>query len=242
VSLAALIPVDEQVQDFVFRHVVSHEVRLLSNGLTALGTTEAAVGILGTFVVVGYRTADATLWRASVGGLAGLALGGLTTHGVKLTTCRARPRLIEGWGIGPPAPPEDPTRRGFFHWPCFLATPYHSFPSGHATTALVIATALVQVLPARRRLWLLIAGGVGASRVFLNAHFLADVVAGSLVGWWAGRAGQWVALRYGCGARLGWRAGEDSGAVGLAHPAEPERGEPGPPEPERVTPTPGARR
>ncbi|MGH7322194.1 MAG: SDR family NAD(P)-dependent oxidoreductase [Candidatus Rokuibacteriota bacterium] len=33
--------------------------------------------------------------------------------------------------------------------------------------------------------WLAVATGVGASRVFLNAHFLSDVLGDALIGWWA---------------------------------------------------------
>ena len=33
-------PADELLHDFMFRHVVSHEARLLANGFTLLGTTE----------------------------------------------------------------------------------------------------------------------------------------------------------------------------------------------------------
>jgi membrane-associated phospholipid phosphatase len=194
-AVLAVLPADEAVQDLVFRRVVSHEMRLLSNGFTLLGSTEVAVGILGGLVVVGYRTADATLWRASAGGLAGLAIGGAATQVVKLAACRARPRLVEGWGIGPPVLREDPGRRGFFHWPCLTTSSYHSFPSGHATTAFTLASVLSHLAPGRRRLWLLVAVGVGASRVFLNAHFLGDVAAGGLIGWWAGGLGQWVVAR-----------------------------------------------
>ena len=72
--LAAATPADETLHDFVFRHVVSHEVRLLANGFTLLGTTEVAtVGLLG-LAVVAYRTADAAMWRAAMGGVAGVVL------------------------------------------------------------------------------------------------------------------------------------------------------------------------
>ena len=65
--LAAATPADEALHDFVFRHFVSHEVRLLANGFTLLGTTEVAtVGLLG-LAVLAHRTADAQMWSARRG-------------------------------------------------------------------------------------------------------------------------------------------------------------------------------
>lgn len=196
VVLAAAFPIDEVVHDLVFRHVVSHEVRLLANGFTVLGTTAAGVAVLGTLAFVGYRTADAVVWHPSLGGLAGLAIGGLATQVVKHVACRARPRLVDGWGVGSRGLPTNPAVHGFFHRPCFSEGTYHSFPSGHATAAFTMAAALTAILPARRRAWLAVAAGVGASRVLLNAHFVSDVLGGGLIGWCAGRAGVRLAVRF----------------------------------------------
>ena len=195
--LAAATPADERLHDFVFRHVVSHEVRLLANGFTLLGTTEVAtIGLLGLGALA-HRTVDAAMWQAAVGGVAGVLLAGLSTQVVKHVACRARPRLVDGWGVGTVAPPAAPARRGFFHWPCFGERDYHGFPSGHAATAFAAAAALVGWAPGRRRAWVLAAAsGVGASRIVLNAHFLSDVLGGALLGWWAGEAGVRLVARY----------------------------------------------
>jgi membrane-associated phospholipid phosphatase len=197
VVLAAAVPVDEALHDLAFRHLVGHELRLLANGLTALGTTWAGAGVLGGLAVVGYRVRDGVLLRGAAGGLIGLAAGGVVSQVVKHVACRARPRLVEGWGVGVPGTPDDPAARGFFHWPCFGEPAYHGFPSGHATTAFTLAAALCVIAPAGRRAWLLAAAGVGASRVVLNAHFLSDVVGGALIGWWVGQLGLLVAARLG---------------------------------------------
>jgi undecaprenyl-diphosphatase len=185
------------LHDFVFRHVVSHEVRLLANGFTLLGTTEVATIGLLALGVVAHRTGDAAMWRAATGGVAGVLLAGLVTQAVKHVACRARPRLIEGWGVGAPPPPTALARRGFFHWPCFGEGGYHGFPSGHAATAFATAAALVAWTPGRRRVSIFAAAsGVGASRIVLNAHFLSDVLGGALFGWWAGEAGLRLMARY----------------------------------------------
>ncbi|NNC73914.1 MAG: phosphatase PAP2 family protein [Acidimicrobiia bacterium] len=69
-----------------------------------------------------------------------------------------------------------------------VETTSFSFPSGHAIAGTVTAIALVIVLvPAgrRRRRWEVIAGlfafTMGMSRVYLNAHWLSDVVAGTVL-------------------------------------------------------------
>ena len=195
--LSAAGPADEMLHDFVFRHLVSHEVRMLANGLTLLGTTEVATAGLIGLAVAGYRTADAPMWQAAVGGVAGVLLAGLTIQVAKHIACRARPRLVDGWGVGAATPPDSPALRGFFHWPCFGESGYHGFPSGHAATAFATAAALTGWVPSRRRGWLLaVASAVGASRIALNAHFLSDVLGGGLFGWWSGEVGLFLVSRY----------------------------------------------
>jgi undecaprenyl-diphosphatase len=70
-----------------------------------------------------------------------------------------------------------------------VATNGYSFPSGHATAGAALAIALVLAFfpPGdRRRKWEWIAAGfafvMALSRVYLNAHWFFDVVAGVLLG------------------------------------------------------------
>jgi membrane-associated phospholipid phosphatase len=70
-----------------------------------------------------------------------------------------------------------------------VVTSGYSFPSGHAVAGAAIAVALVLVLmPAgpRRRKWEVLAASaafvMALSRVYLNAHWFSDVLAGVLLG------------------------------------------------------------
>jgi len=70
-----------------------------------------------------------------------------------------------------------------------VITKSYSFPSGHAVATASIAVALVLVsMPTgpRRRKWEVAAAAaafvMGLSRVYLNAHWFSDVVAGALLG------------------------------------------------------------
>jgi len=74
--------------------------------------------------------------------------------------------------------------------------PGHSFPSGHAVAAWALAALMSSWYPRRRWVFYVVAAAVCWSRLQLNAHYLGDVIAGSVVGWyitqgilaWMGRA------------------------------------------------------
>ena len=111
-----------------------------------------------------------------------------------------------------------------------------SFPSGHTITAFAAAAAILITLWLQRApgtgpqhslrhgqrwgwwlalvLLLGLAKAVGFSRIAVGAHWPVDVLAGMGVGWLAGLAGAWVAVRYAAlGANL--RA-QNFTALGLA--------------------------
>jgi membrane-associated phospholipid phosphatase len=61
---------------------------------------------------------------------------------------------------------------------------FSSFPSGHTTSVFALATmlALFEKNKKWNTLYLLVALGVGYSRIYLGQHFLNDVLVGSLIG------------------------------------------------------------
>lgn len=60
---------------------------------------------------------------------------------------------------------------------------FHSTPSGHATIAFVLATAIGLIRPQWRWFVLALATVIAFSRVLLNQHFLSDIILGAYVGW-----------------------------------------------------------
>jgi membrane-associated phospholipid phosphatase len=77
------------------------------------------------------------------------------------------------------------TNPTFHRIPGLVYHEFHSFPSGHTTTAFAIATYLALCMG--KKTWhqfALLFGAlwVGFSRIYLSQHFLVDVVFGSLIG------------------------------------------------------------
>lgn len=98
-----------------------------------------------------------------------VAISGIAADILKVVVGRARPKLLFLDGT------YDFTWFGWHadHW---------SFPSGHATTAAALMTALWCLWP--RPLWLYVAGAalVAFARVATGQHYLSDVVAGAVIG------------------------------------------------------------
>ena len=59
---------------------------------------------------------------------------------------------------------------------------YNSFPSGHTMGAFVLACLLSMMFPKYKYLFLVLAVGVGISRIYLGHHFIEDVLMGSIIG------------------------------------------------------------
>lgn len=79
-----------------------------------------------------------------------------------------------------------------------------SFPSGHATTAFANAYGLTAMYPPAKPVFLVCAALSAGSRVEAEAHFVSDVYAGGLIGWfgsaWVFAAAERLRRKYGRGA------------------------------------------
>ncbi|MFZ5942142.1 MAG: phosphatase PAP2 family protein [Bacteroidota bacterium] len=62
---------------------------------------------------------------------------------------------------------------------------WHSFPSGHTATAFAVFLTMALLVQSvwLRYAFLLLAAGVGLSRIWLSQHFMLDVAAGAVWGW-----------------------------------------------------------
>ncbi len=98
-----------------------------------------------------------------------VAGAGLTAVLVKNLYGRARPEHLVGDAIFE------------LHTLAFRAK-FASFPSGHSTTAGATAVVLALFFPRHARIILAIGFGVAVTRILLEAHFPADVVAGLTLG------------------------------------------------------------
>ena len=64
-----------------------------------------------------------------------------------------------------------------------VAIPHsHSFPSGHTATACAGATVLSFLYPRGAPLFVVLAGGIAYSRLYVGVHFPLDVVGGAVIG------------------------------------------------------------
>jgi undecaprenyl-diphosphatase len=129
----------------------------------ASGWTFVGLAFFATFTPIGLSLG------LRLGAAAGLAT--LLSQALKRVLQRARPDLAIA-GFVPEA--ANPDR--------------FSFPSGHTCAAFAVALAFVGAPLGLGSLFLGLACGIGASRVYLGAHFPLDVGAGALLGGVAGLA------------------------------------------------------
>ena len=134
-------------------------------------------------LIAGYARHDQLLKRKGWVTVAGLALSGVVSYGLKYGIDRTPPYItypyLQSYEHG-----NDP-----------------SFPSGHTTFAFYTATMLSINYPrwyviAPSYLW---AAGVGYSRMYLGVHYPSDVLAGAIVGagsaWLAYHGNKWLQHR-----------------------------------------------
>ena len=97
---------------------------------------------------------------------AAVAASGIAADLLKVLAGRTRPKLLFASGVYD------------FGWFGLRADDW-SFPSGHATTAAAVATALWCLWPRPLYLYAAAAALVALSRVWIGAHYLSDVIAGA---------------------------------------------------------------
>jgi membrane-associated phospholipid phosphatase len=156
-------------------------------------------GVSGGILLAGVVSGHDALRRSGERVLTSVAVAGITTAGIKLSTGRLRPDQTD-----------DP----------FIFKPFSgndAFPSGHATLAFALATSLSEELHNPWVSAILYTGAAGTAWSRLNdqRHWLSDVLMGSAIGITGAKImeGRWRLFGLGppkfladpSGARLMWR-------------------------------------
>ena len=183
VSTSDTLSVDQSVLEWVGEHR-SSGVTTTMRTVTWLGS--AAVLYPATLVLALYWWRRERDWRAGAMLTAGLAGSTVLYNVFKRITERPRPPASAALGT-------------YSHW---------SFPSGHATQCMAFFCMLLVLAwlagRARLRLWGIAVAAVvlavGASRIYLGAHWFTDVLGGYALG------GGWVSLLTAVGLKTVLRA------------------------------------
>ena len=164
-ALALLGPIDALDRD-VQQAVQEGRRPAFESFMRALSDTRQGAVVCGGLLIVAVATGPAGPATARVA-LAALVPVNLVVQGIKLSANRTRP---------------DGTRD----------RPNSSFPSSHAANAAAIALVLALRWPRLSPAFALLAALVAFSRVYLNRHFLSDVLVGAAIG----VALSWLTVRW----------------------------------------------
>jgi len=170
-GVGAAAAMDGTVKDHVQAHRTAGEDRFFRQ-YQNLGSTWS-FGVIAAFEVWGEAAGDTVAKDTAMDALSASIIGpGLIGTSVKYAVGRVRPN----------------TATRTFEFKPFSGN--QSFPSGHASQAFAVATAIAENYPVW---WVQTlcyggAGLVGYARIEQNAHYTSDVVAGALLGWSVARA------------------------------------------------------
>lgn len=115
--------------------------------------------------------------RIAIAMLLACALSGVVARAIKIGAGRARPSTHSALQWNGPA----------------FAEKFHAFPSGHTAASAALFGVVAFVRPRLGVPLLIIPAVIAASRMYVAAHFLSDVICAFLLG----LACAWVALRFG---------------------------------------------
>jgi len=169
-----------------------HHVKHVAQFFTKWGDFPPIVALLAVLLLIAWLMKRPAFIRIVLLMLGSAMASGLVANILRVLTGRSRPSTS-----GPP---------GWYglklHGQWIAGTySYSSFPSAHTAVAIACIVPLWIMLPPARRLSIalpatLLALGVAASRILLNAHHLSDVLTSA----WLGIAiGSYLCARYGHG-------------------------------------------
>ena len=169
-SFAALFQIDIPILRFLRSHNLS--------ALQSLGDLGEKLGNGGTLITISLLLLG-TGYVLKRHAWTGIALDSLLAHGVVALVVNGLKHII-----GRPRPRL--THSGGWQWWPSLDSGLDSFPSGHTSATVAVATVLARALPRLRWVPFALAGWVGASRIWRGSHFPGDVVGGMVLGFVVG--------------------------------------------------------
>lgn len=130
------------------------------------------------FAALGAHLGDGLLWAAV--GLVLAVWGNTFTRGVTMVAAAA---VLLAAGVAT-ACKYTIRRKRPWDQPQFYAVKHdrYSFPSGHATRMMAIATVLTHFVPSAAIAGYLLAMVVAICRVLVGVHYISDIVIGALIG------------------------------------------------------------
>lgn len=142
----------------------SNFLNVLFIGITMIG--DGIFSVILSFLLFAFKKRFLALMVFS-----SFAISGILTQLIKMLISEARPALLLA---------KD-------NYPYFIENVtlhnFHSFPSGHSTSAFAMAAILAFAVKDKRLsiVFLLVAALVGYSRIYLGEHFITDVAVGSII-------------------------------------------------------------
>lgn len=148
----------------------SDSIKSVGHFFEEIGKSHWILGYCIVMIIITWRSMRSVAHK-HLGLFASVAVSGIVANVIKVIACRPRPPLF--------------IERGITEWNLFgfqMDYIWNSFPSGHATTGLAIAISGSFIYPRLRWLFWIIGIAIVLGRVILNAHYVSDVIAGSLLG------------------------------------------------------------
>jgi membrane-associated phospholipid phosphatase len=164
----ACIAFDRRSSHYLYDHVSAGFWRFLDSTTHLAKASHWLIAAAVTYLAALYGHWD-TVRLCALAFIAGVALGSIVLHTIKLVLGRRRPRDDMEMGL-----------YGFM--PLAFNTDYNSFPSGHALTIMCVAVIACAVWPILWPLWFGLALWLGLTRALLTAHYLSDVLVGAGIG------------------------------------------------------------
>ena len=165
IAAGAAFYFDSTVRDFVAQHQ-NRLLHKIMGGVSRWGDWLPHMALGLVLLAVAWWRGRKEWMRIFFAMLIALALAGVAARAIKIVTARPRPSVKT----------EQVASRSHF------SSKYHAFPSGHATASMAFFGVL---LFARRPIGvacLPIPVFIGFARIYLQAHYLSDVVCGIVLG------------------------------------------------------------